>query len=217
MIGPMTYPRRNQYRHLFRAGRLVGLAVAAGACGSLFTAFAAVSFYWLASEHSYVAAVIALLLVGAIAGTCLLAAGGLLRSTAHPLALAERNRIGADSEDFVGAILQVLVAEGWRRRPSLNWPGVGDIDNAMISPNGEMAFAVETKTRTVLAEHLRRVYQQATWLCRRHRCRHGAVPVLVPKERRNLERFEHGVLIVSPDRLLASLRAAYRAACLPAG
>ena len=95
-------------------------------------------------------------------------------------------------------------------------PGVGDIDNAMISPNGEVAFAVETKTRTVLAEHLRRVYQQATWLCRRHRCRHGAVPVLVPAERRNLERFERGVLIVSPDRLLASLRAAYRAACPPA-
>jgi hypothetical protein len=212
----MNYPRRNQYRHLFRAGRLVGLAVAAGGCGLLFAVLAAVSFYWLLNEHSYLAGVIALLLLGAIAAGCFLVAALLLRSTARPLALAERNRIGADSEDYVGAILQVLVAEGWRRRPSLDWPGVGDIDNAMISPNGEVAFAVETKTWTVLAQALRRVHQQATWLCRRHRCRRGAVAVIVPAERRNVERFEQGVLIVSPDRLLASLRAAYGAACQPA-
>jgi hypothetical protein len=191
------------------------LAVGVAACGVLFTVLAAVSCYWLASEHSYLAAGIALLLVGAIAGTCFVGAVWLLRSTGRPLALAERNRIGADSEDYVSAILQELVAEGWRRRPSLNWPGVGDIDNAMISPNGEVAFAIETKTRTVLPEHLPRVHHQATWLCRRHRCRRGAVPVLVPKQRRNVERFEQGVLIVSPDRLLTSLRAAYGAACAP--
>ena len=217
MIGRMSYPRRNQYRHLLRAGRLAGLALAAGVCGSLLAMLAAVSCYWLASERSYMAAVIALLLIGAIAGICFMVATWLLRSTRRPLALAERNRIGADSEDYVSSILQVLVNEGWHRRPSVDWPGVGDIDNAMISPNGEVAFAVETKTRTILAEHLPRVHQQATWLCRRHRCGCGAVPVLVPKQRREVERFERGVLIVSPDRLIASLRAACGAASAPAG
>jgi hypothetical protein len=212
----MNYPRRNQYRYLFRAGRLAVFAVAAGVCGSLITVLAIGSFYVLTSEHSYLAAVIALLLVGAIAATCFVGSVWLFRSTARPLAIAERNRVGADSEDYVSALLHQLVAEGWRRRASLNWPGIGDIDNAMLSPNGAVAFAVETKTRTVLAQHLARVYPQATWLCRRHRCIRGGVPVIVSKERRNIERFERGVLIVSPDRLLASLRAAYAAACAPA-
>lgn len=212
----MNYPRRNQYRCLLRAGRLAVLAVAAGACGSVLSVLAIGSFYVLAAEHSYPAAVIALLVVGAIAAISFVGSVWLFRSTEHPLALAERNRVGADSEDSVSGLLEQLVAEGWRRRPSLNWPGVGDIDNAMLSPNGEVAFAIETKTRTFLSEHLARVYQQATWLCRRHRCIRGGVPVIVPKERRNVERFERGVLIVSPDRLLASLRAAYAAACASA-
>jgi hypothetical protein len=213
----MNYPRINQYRHLFRAGRRALLALAVGVCGLLLAVMALTACYWLATERSYASAVVALLLVGGMAASLILAAVCILRSAGRPLALAERNRIGAESEDHVTSILRSLCDEGWRCRGSLDWPGVGDIDNALISPGGEVAFAIETKTRSYLLEHMQRVYEQATWLCRRHRCRCGAVAVLVPARARNLERFERGVLVVSPDRLIPALRAAYGAACAATG
>jgi hypothetical protein len=209
----MNYPRVNQYRQLFRAARRVTLAAVFGGFGLLLAVVALAACYWLATERAYASAAVALVILGGIAAS-LIGCGVLFgRSAARPLELAERNRIGADSEDHVTSILQTLVSKGWCLRSSVNWPGVGDIDNAMTSPGGEVAFAVETKTRTYLPEALTRVYEQASWLCRRYRCRFGAVPVLVPARAHDLERFQRGVLIVSPDRLIAALESAYDAAC----
>jgi hypothetical protein len=212
----MTYPRINQYRNLYRAGCRAVLALAFGVCGVVLALVALIACYVLAAERSYASAALALILIGGIAVMCVLAAGLILRSAGGSLALAERNRIGADSEDYVTSTLRALRDEGWRRRGSLDWPGIGDIDNAVISPHGEVAFAIETKTRSYGPQHMQRVHEQATWLCRCHRCPCGAVPVLVPARTRNLERFERGVLVVSPDRLIAALRSARSAACAPA-
>ncbi len=209
----MTYPRINQYRYLFRAGRRVLLALTVGACGLLLAVLALATCTLFAAERAYASAAAALLLLGGLAIICASSAVLILGSVRRPLALAERNRIGADSEDYVTSILRSLSDEGWRRRGSLDWPGIGDIDNALISPDGLLAFAIETKTRSYLSEHIRRVYEQATWLSRRYRCSCGAVPVLVPARECNLERFEHGVLVVSPDRLISALRTANSVAC----
>ena len=69
---------------------------------------------------------------------------------------------------------------------------------------------IETKTRTFDARHLARVRQMALWLQARRRrwCPHGAIPVLCMVHATRLERVEAGMLIVSPDRLLAALRTA---------
>jgi hypothetical protein len=213
----MNYPRINQYRHLFRAGRRVLLAVVLGGLGLLLAVLALGACYLLGTAGAYASAASALLILGGLAATLIFCGALIGRSAAGPLALAERNRVGAESEDYVTSILQMLVAKGWFLRSSVNWPGIGDIDNAMTSPGGEVAFAVETKTRTYLPEALQRVHEQASWLCRRHRCRYGAVPVLVPAREHGLERFQGGVLVVSPDRLIPALESAYGAACPTAG
>jgi hypothetical protein len=73
-----------------------------------------------------------------------------------------------------------------------------------------VAFAIETKTRTVDARQLTRVREMAAWLYRRRRrwCRRGALPVLCVVRASGLERVEDEVLIVSLDRLVAALRGA---------
>jgi hypothetical protein len=78
-----------------------------------------------------------------------------------------------------------------------------------IAPTGT-AFAIETKTRAFDAHHLAGEREMAAWLCRRRRrwCRRGALPVLCVVRARGVERVEDGVLVVSVDRLVASLRAA---------
>jgi hypothetical protein len=52
------------------------------------------------------------------------------------------------------------------------------------------------------------VQEQAAWLSRRRRrwCRRGAVPVVCLVRPRGVERVEHGVLVISVDRLIPVLR-----------
>ena len=212
MIARVNYPRINQYRHLLRAGRRAIVAVVLGGCGALLAIVTLASAWWLASTGETMVAIGDFVVLGGLTASVLAGSIYMLSGVRRGIALADRNRIGADSEDYVSATLDVLCRDGWRRRGSVNWPGVGDIDNALLSPGAEVAFAVETKTRVYLWEHLQRVYEQAGWLCRRHRCRAGAVPVLVPARERGVERLERGVLVVSPDRLVPALRTAYETA-----
>jgi hypothetical protein len=83
----------------------------------------------------------------------------------------------------------------------------GDIDSLAIAPT-RVAFAIETKTRSYDDRHLARVREQAAWLSRWRRrwCRRGAVPVVCLVRPRGVERVEHGVLVISVDRLIPVLR-----------
>ncbi len=75
-----------------------------------------------------------------------------------------------------------------------------------ISPSG-LGFAIETKTRTYDHRQLGLVVEQARWLGRRRRrwCRRGALAVLCVVRAAGVERYEHGVLVVSVDRLVRVL------------
>ncbi len=77
------------------------------------------------------------------------------------------------------------------------------------APTG-IAIAIETKTRTYDEDHLARVREQAVWLSRRWRrwVRDGALAVMCLVRARGVERVEHGVLVVSIDRLTHVLRVA---------
>ena len=180
----MNYARRQQYRRLSRAG-----AAAAGA------AAVAMLGLWLASMGAT-----------SIAGLLLLLAIGLGLHARHWLVLAGRSRVGARSEDEVQRALARLETEGWRLRHSLPWRGRGDIDSVAIAPTG-VAFAIETKTKTLEDRHVARVLEQAEWLTRRRRrwCRRGALPVVCLARRRGVEHVEAGVLVVSIDRLTSAL------------
>jgi hypothetical protein len=186
MPGP-PYPRRQQYRRLFRA---ILAATASAAAGGL-----------------------ALVAAGAgsttVAGALVLVMGGLVIDARRWLRLSARSAVGARSEDAARRSLNVLAAEGWRLRHSLPYRGRGDIDSVAISPTG-LAFAIEMKTRTFDARRLASVREMALWLYRRRRrwCRRGALPVLCVVRARGLERVEGGVLIVSLDRLAPALRVA---------
>jgi len=142
-----------------------------------------------------------------IAGVVVLLAIGLCLYARHWLVLAGRSRVGARSEDEVQRALARLEAEGWRLRHSLPWRGRGDIDSVAIAPTG-LAFAIETKTKTLEDRHVARVLEQAEWLSRRRRrwCRRGALPVVCLARRRGVELVEDGVLVVSIDRLASALR-----------
>jgi hypothetical protein len=65
----------------------------------------------------------------------------------------------------------------------------------------------ETKTRRYDEGQLGRVVEQARWLGRRRRrwCRRGALAVLCVVRASRVERYEHGVLVVSIDRLVLVL------------
>ena len=76
--------------------------------------------------------------------------------------LAERWRVGADSERAVQHALKELAGSGWVVRNGVRWPGGGDIDHLVRSPDG-VGFAIETKTRTFSEEHLRRTAATARW------------------------------------------------------
>ncbi len=216
MIPGMNYPRINQYRYLLRAGRRLALATTFAGCAAIVGIAAVAGCLLFAAAGAYGDAAAVLLSFAVIAGLLIVAAACAFSSAGGPLERMRRCRIGADSEDEVAAVLEPLRREGWLYLRGVNWPGIGDIDGGLVSPDGQVAFVVETKTRTYLAEHLRRVYAQATWWCRRYGCRRGAVPVLVPARTRNLERFEGGVLIVSPDRLINALHGAHAVACAAA-
>jgi hypothetical protein len=185
----LNYARRQQYRRFSRAASS-GLAGAA----TLLLALA------LANAGAMSAA-----------GVLLVLAVGLGLYARHLLSLAGRSRVGARSEDEVRHALERLEVEGWRIRHSLGWRGLGDIDSLAIAPTG-VAFAIETKTRTYDGRHGARVHQQAAWLSRRRQrwCRRGAVPMVCLVRAHGLQRLEHGVLVVSIDRLIPVLRSAVR-------
>jgi len=127
----------------------------------------------------------------------------------HWLSLAARSRVGARSEDEVRRALEPLREHRWRLRHAVAWAGHGDIDSVVIAPSG-IGFAIETKTRTYDHRQLGRVLEQARWLGDRRRrwCRRGALPVLCVVRAAEVERYEHGVLVVSIDRLVHVLREA---------
>ena len=182
----VSFPRRQQLRRLRRAA-LLGL----GACAAFGLALTAA-----ASQALSAAAV--LFVVGAVLGV----------SARDQARLAARNGVGARSEAEVQRALQVLEREGWRLRSSLPWQGRGDVDHVAIAPTG-VAFAIETKTRSYQRAHLASVRAQAVWLERRRRrwCPRGARPVLCVTRGPQLEQIADGVLVVSVNRLAATLRA----------
>ena len=141
-----------------------------------------------------------------VAAALLLVTVALLIDARRWLRLAGRSRVGARSEDEVQRALAQLETEGWRLRHSLPWRGRGDIDSVAIAPTG-VAFAIETKTKTLEDRHVARVLEQAEWLTRRRRrwCRRGALPVVCLARRRGVEHVEAGVLVVSIDRLTSAL------------
>ena len=124
----VSYPRRQQYRRMVRAG---GTATGSVAATLLALALASARALW-------VAATLVFLAVG---------------SAFYALSLANRSRIGARSEGEVRRVLRALQAEGWRVRHALCWRGRGDIDSVAIAPSG-LAFAIEMKTRTYEGRHL---------------------------------------------------------------
>lgn len=142
-------------------------------------------------------------------GAGLAAAAGLLAlASRHQLRLANRSRIGADSELAVRRSLAVLTGEGWRIRHALDWAGTGDLDHVARAPSG-LGFVIETKTRAYSAAHLERTTRAARWLARyrRHYPR-GVVAVLCVTRPSGIERLEADVLVVSLDRLVPAIRRA---------
>ena len=183
-MGP-SYPRRQQYRRVRRAMVSAAASIIAGTLALVAAAAGAT----------------------VVAGALLLLMGGLLADARRWLRLAGRSRVGARSEDEVQRALAQLETEGWRLRHSLPWRGRGDIDSVAIAPTG-VAFAIETKTKTLEDRHVARVLEQADWLSRRRRrwCRRGALPVVCLARRCGVEHVEAGVLVVSIDRLTSALR-----------
>jgi hypothetical protein len=183
----VNYARRQQYRRLSHAGKAALGSVVAGLLGLA----------------------VAIAGAAALGGLLVLTAVGLGFYARHWLSLARRSRVGARSEDAVQRALAPLQAEGWRLRHSLPWQGRGDIDSVAISSTG-IAVAIETKTRSYDQRHLARVREQVAWLSRRRRrwaC-NGALGVVCMVRARGVERVEHGVLVVSVDRLVHVLRVA---------
>lgn len=185
MFAPrMTHTRRQQYRHRVRGA---GYALS-GAVISLFAVGAA------RSNQDALTVLGLLLLVTALCW----AAGRSQR-------LAERWRVGADSERAVQHALKALVGSGWVVRNGVRWPGGGDIDHLIRSPDG-VGFAMETKTRSFGEGHLRRTAATARWAAqRRRRYQRGVVPVLCVVRAHGVECRYGDVVVVSLDRLLALL------------
>ena len=180
-----SFPRQQQYRRLRGAG-----ACAAGST--------------IAGALTVVAIVLGAILA---AGVLVLAAVVLAVRAHHWVRLAGRSRVGARAENEVQRALAPLQAEGWRLRHSLPWRGRGDIDSLAIAPT-RVAFVIETKCWSFEPEHLARTREMAVWLGTRRRrwCPRGAIPVLCVVHARGLEQIEHGVLVVSRDRLATMLR-----------
>ena len=183
MFAPrMTHARRQQYRHRIR-----------GAGYALSAAVISLVAVGAARSGQDAPTVFALLLL--VAAVCW-AAGRSHR-------LAERWRVGADSERAVQHALKGLAGSGWVVRNGVRWPGGGDIDHLIRSPHG-VGFAIETKTRTFSEEHLRRTAATARWAAhRRRRYPSGVVPVLCIVRARRLESSYGDVVVVSLDCLVA--------------
>ena len=137
--------------------------------------------------------------------TLLLLAGGLWSAARRSKRRAGRWRVGADSEHAVRLVLNELSRSGWVVRNGVRWPGGGDVDHLVRSPDG-LGFAIETKTRTFSQEHLRRTRATARWAGRRRRrYPHGVIPVLCVVRARRVESRCGDVVVVSLDRLLPVL------------
>jgi len=190
----VNYARRQQYRRLLRAG---GAAI--GSTAAMLFALG------VASAGAMSLAVV--LLVVAV---------GFGFSAHRWLGLAKRSRIGARSEDELRHQLAALEHEGWGLRHSLPWRGRGDIDSVAIAPSG-VGFAIEKKTRIYDGRHLAVVQEQAAWLWRQRRkwCRLGAMPVLCVVRAAGIQRWERGVLVVSLESLIPTLRHAAAEALHP--
>jgi hypothetical protein len=179
----MTHARRQQYRHLIRSAgyALAGAAILPVALsGSLNGG-------------------------GAMALTLLLLVGGLWLAARRSKRRAGRWRVGADSEQAVRLALNELSRSGWVVRNGVRWPGGGDVDHLVRSPDG-LGFAIETKTLTFSQEHLRRTEATAHWAGRRRRrYPHAVIPVLCVVRARWVESRCGDVVVVSFDRLLPVL------------
>lgn len=181
----MTHARRQQYRHLV-------LSVGYG--------LAAAGIVWAA------------IAVAAAAGTTpivsmlLLCAAGLSAVALRSKRLAKRWRVGADLEQPVRSALDELGPLGWTVRHGVRWPGRGDVDHIVRSPDGP-GFAIETKTLNFSSEHLRRTEAWARWVARRRR-RYplGVVPVVCVVRARRIESRYDDVVVVSLDRVLSVLQ-----------
>jgi len=123
----MTRARRQQYRHLTRGARH---AVAAAAILLMTMSV------WRSGGE--------VLLVF----TFLLLAAGLSSAARRSKRLAGRCRVGADSERAVRLALSQVARSGWTVRNGACWPGGGDIDHLVRSPDG-LGVAIETKTPTL--------------------------------------------------------------------
>jgi hypothetical protein len=161
-----------------------------------------------AAATTFIVAAVSLLAGGgrtSAAGTALIGAGFAIRAW-NLSRLADRNRIGAESEERVARELRALEKEGWTVQHGVTWPKGGDIDHCLKAPNG-LVVALETKTRRYTDRHVERTLRASRWLAARpgRRRRSLAVLVLVAGDR-GTWRIENDVLIVSLDRLLSALR-----------
>ena len=114
--------------------------------------------------------------------------------------------LGADLEQAVRSALDELGPLGWTVRHGVRWPGRGDVDHIVRSPDGP-GFAIETKTLNFSSEHLRRTEAWARWVARRRR-RYplGVVPVVCVVRARRIESRYDDVVVVSLDRVLSVLQ-----------
>jgi hypothetical protein len=185
MFAAMTHARRQQYRHLTRSA---GYALAA-------------------------AAMLPVALSGSLTGkgalmavTLVVLAGGLWLAASRSKPRAGRWRVGADSERAVRLLLNELGSSGWVVRNGVRWPGGGDIDHLVRSPDG-LGFAIETKTLSFSQEHLGRAEATAHRAGRRRRrYPRGVIPVLCVVRPRRVEACCGDVVVVSMDRLLPVLK-----------
>ncbi len=183
MFALMSHTRGQQYRHIARTA-----GYAAAAAGALAAA--------LGGSRSGGEALLVF---------TLLLAAGLTWAGCRSQRLAKRWRIGADSEQVVQHALKGLARSGWAVRNGVLWPGGGDVDHLVRSPNG-LGFAIETKTLTFSQQHLRRTAATARSAARsRRRYPHGVVPILCVVRARRVESRFGNVVVVSLDRLLAVL------------
>lgn len=144
-------------------------------------------------------------LPAAIATAAAFATAGLAWRSAR---LARRNRIGHRAELDVRRVLRPLTTEGWKVRHAMSWKGPGDIDHCVLTPR--LAVAIETKARSVPLGTHERVSRQAAWLAVRNGRARQPLAVICLVTRRNLVRWERGVLVCSPDVLPELLRSRER-------
>jgi hypothetical protein len=182
----LSYPRRQQLRHLHRAA-----STAAGALAAGLVALAAAANG----------------LVGAAALLLTVAAG--LAGSDPSFGAPRRSASGRRRVREAGAPR----AESAARRRLANRPRHRLAGSRRHRPRRghavRVGFAIETKTRWFDSRHIERTRATAAWLARRHRswCNHGVLPVLCVVRRSRIEHVHAGVFVVSVDRLMSNLLA----------